>query len=90
MGLPGVIHVKITTSFDEKANSASRTIQYLGGWGLNCLSACTLGSGEFWDIDRHIMEDTIELPDGTYTLDKKHVGPGQFDYKWSPTEDADD
>jgi len=90
MGLPGVIHVKITTSLDEKANSASRTIQYLGGWGLNCLSACTLGSGKFWDINRHIMEDTIELPDGTYTLDKKHVGPEQFDYKWSPTEDAED
>lgn len=86
MGLPGVVQIKITTNFDEKENSASRTVQYLGGWGLNCLSACTLGEDKFWHINRNIIADTIELPDGIYTLDKKHVGPGQFDYIWSPAE----
>jgi len=90
MGLPGVIHVKITTSFDEETNSASRTVQYLGGWGLNSLAACTLGDCKYWKVSRHIVKDTIELPDGTYMLDKKYVGPGHFDYKWSPTENADD
>ena len=87
MGLPGVIQIKITTTFDEDANSASRTIQFVNGWGLNCLSACTLGTGKYWHINRNIMADTIKLPDGTYTLDRQHVGPEQFDYKWSPTKD---
>jgi hypothetical protein len=87
MGLPGIININITTSFDEGSNSVSRRIYYLGGWGLNCLAASHLGDPEFWwDINRSIMEDTIDLRDGTYTLENKYVGPGPFDYKWSPTE----
>ena len=90
MGLPGEIHVKITTVFDEKENSVTRTVKYLGGWGLNFLFSCRLGESKFWNINRHIVEDTIDLPDGTYTLDRKHVGPGDFDYKWSPKQDDND
>jgi hypothetical protein len=90
VGLPGAIHVKITTVFNEKENSASRNLQYLGGYGLNGLSGCTIGKGKHWNVNKSIMADTIELPDGTYKLAKKHIGPGHFDYKWTPIDNDDD
>lgn len=87
MGLPGLIHIEIATVFDSQSNSVSRRVRYIGGWGLNSLSACTLGIEKHWKVDWRIMADTMELPDGTYTLGKKHVGPGMFDYKWTPDND---
>jgi hypothetical protein len=90
MGLPGLIHIKIDTVFDEKNASVSRTLRYIGGWGLNCLASSDLGSKESWGINKSIVEDTIGLEDGVYALDKKHVGPGYYDYKWSPVTNEDE
>jgi len=90
MGLPGVIHIRITTEFNEQQNSVSRTVQHLGGWGLNSLGGCSFGTGRYWHLDREIVKDTLELPDGVHTLERKHVGPGHFDYQWSPTENEED
>lgn len=87
MGIPGTINIEITTVFDPEKNLVTRTIRYVSGHGLNALSASQLGTGEFWEIDRDIVSDTIDLPDGEHKLCRAHVGPGQFDYMWRPTDD---
>ena len=88
MGIPGSITVHITTVFDNTNQSASRTVKYIDGYGLNCLASFSLGDPDFWDINSDLITDTIELPDGVYVLHRQHVGPGQFDYKWAPTNDT--
>jgi len=49
-----------------------------------------LGEQKWWHLNRAIVADTIELPDGQHKVDRQHIGPGQFDYKWMPTKATDD
>jgi hypothetical protein len=86
MGLSGDINIEITTSFNAEVGSVTRSIRFVDGWGLNCLGASGMGDPELWDINRGIVADTIELPDGQHKVDRQHVGPGQFDYKWMPVQ----
>lgn len=81
MGLPVVIRIRITTIHD------SRTVEYLGGSGLKSLA---IGAVVTSDIHLDVIEDTADLPDGTYTLGIKHVRPGHFYYKWLPVENTED
>lgn len=74
MGMPGSVTIKISTTFDEGANSVSRSIQFIKGNGLNSLVLSDLGSEKSWDINKDIMVDTIGLPDGIHTLDYQHAG----------------
>lgn len=90
MGLSGDIQIRITTKFDAVENKVSRTVYCLGGWGLHYLTSSQLGDAESWNINRSIIADTIQLPDGEYTIDKKHVGPGRYDYRWTPVENSRD
>lgn len=84
MGLPGNITIEIVTVFNDKDNSITRAVRYISGWGLNCLVSSDLGNQEWWHLNRTIVADTIELPDGQHKIDRQHVGPDQFDYKWLP------
>lgn len=86
MGMPGAIKVEITTTFDPENNSASRVVRFIGGYGLNMLVASDMSDPDSWAINRSIMADTMGLDDGVYTLVLVHEGPGQFDYKWTPSE----
>lgn len=90
MGLPGSIDVEITTTFDDREGSVSRKVRFVSGWGLNCLAASEIGDPDCWNINRSIVADTIDLPDGRHKIDRQHVGPGQFDWKWTPVENAED
>lgn len=69
MGMPGSVTIKISTTFDEGANSVSRSIQVVDWYGLNGLSVADLGTGESWDTNKDLITDTIELPDGIHTLE---------------------
>jgi hypothetical protein len=90
MGLPGNIDIEITTTFDAKNGSVTRTVRFVGGWGLNCLVASDLGDPQSWGINKDIVADTIHLPDGRHKIDWQHVGPDEFDYKWLPVATIDD
>lgn len=90
MGLPGNIDIEITTAFDAEKGSVTRSIRFVGGWGLNCLVASDLGDQRWWHLNRTIVADTIELPDGRHKVDRQHVGPGHLDYKWMPIIATDD
>ena len=84
MGMPGNIDVEITTSFDVQNASVTRTVRFVDGCGLDCLVSSDLGDPKWWNLNQSIVADTIGLPDGCHKIDRQHVGPGQFDYKWMP------
>jgi hypothetical protein len=68
MGNNGSVKVRLETKFDSALNSASRTVTYLDGDGLNSLASSQMSNEELWEINRDIIADTIELPDGDYTI----------------------
>lgn len=82
MGLPGSVAIRIRTEFSEEERSVTRKLEYRGGSGLNSLSACSLGEEKHWFPNSAIFADTIEFPDGDHWIHKRHVGPGQYDFKW--------
>jgi hypothetical protein len=90
MGMPGNIYIEITTVFDVEKGSVTRSVRFVDGWGLNCLVASDLGDQKWWHLNRTIVADTIGLPDGQHKVDRQHVGPGQFDYKWMPVTANDE
>ncbi|MFM2219256.1 MAG: hypothetical protein RL240_3574 [Planctomycetota bacterium] len=90
MGMPGYIDIEITTAFDAEKGLVTRSVRFVDGWGLNSLVVSELGEQKWWHLNRAIVADTIELPDGQHKVDRQHIGPGQFDYKWMPTKATDD
>lgn len=88
--MPGNIDIEVTTKFDIEKASVTRSVRFVGGWGLSCLVASDLGDQKWWHLNRTIVADTIGLPDGQHKVDRQHVGPSQFDYQWMPVKDTDD
>lgn len=73
MGMPGNIDIEITTTFNVENGSVTRSVRFIGGCGLNCLVASDLGDQKWWHLNRTIVADTIELPDGQHKVDRDSV-----------------
>jgi hypothetical protein len=84
MGKPGHTLIEIHTEFDLETCSVRRTLTSVGGEGLNSLASTLLGDIEFWDVNRDIMRDTMDLDDGVHKLKVAMVddGHGNNEYRW--------
>ena len=102
MGMPGYVIIEIKTTVDTDKNTVSKSIQYLGGVGLNALSldfdfdSETQKEADHLYIKNILFRDLSMLPDGKYKIAKlkrpeDFLADPYFDYVWLPVgEDYND
>lgn len=97
MGMPGYGIIEIKTTVDTDKNIVSKSIQYLGGIGLNALSLDFYFNSKTQKVADHsyikkLFRDFSMLPDGKYKIAKlkrpeDFLADPYFDYVWLPVGD---
>lgn len=83
------ITIEISTRFDKIENSTSRNVSFVSANGLSGIAACLLGYKVFWQYNRNIVSDTIDLPDGLHTVERRFIGPDPDNFAWKPVDQDD-